>query len=523
MTSHGAAFSAAPLARPARRWNIPWHPVAVPVAFIFTVWSTASAQPVWLVRPLLATVATVLILTLALTTLLGDRDRGALASSALVVALVVDDLRVSALLAVVAVLIVAHGLLSRGRSTRLGPLLTRALSVLGAALLAVTLLSAGLAGSLTAAAEDYGHDLDRSGPANAVDPSAPDIYVILLDGYPGDDAAALAPEFDADAFPESLEARHFDVQRGSRTNYLVTRLVLASMLEGRHINQMEGLGPQRLASLDARALSRRIDDASLLHVLHEHGYEQVFVAAGWSHLGPRRVDRLVEPPQLNEFEVVLLRVSGIGRILATLTPNLLSDQARARLDETMAVASSIAAEPHDRPRFVFVHVPAPHNPAVFASDGRPVNGSPQSEIGTMDVPVMSREARIERTYEFSAYVGARTVELVDDILAAEDEPPVIVIMSDHGPGIDFDVSDPLGSDLDDRTSNFLAILSPGKPDLFPPGTTPVNVLSRVLNAYLGTALPLQPDTVWAWPTGSSVLELVAVDRSSLLGRAAGVR
>ena len=511
MTPPGSAITDTSALRPMRRWSIPWHPVAVPVAFILTVWTTASAQPVWLVRPLIATLATVMLLTLALATLLGDRDRGAIASSAIVVALVVDDPRVSALLVMFAGLVVANGLLSRGRAWRLGPVITRALSILAAALVAVTLFSAAVAGQFTAAIEDFGADLGRSRPAAHRVPAPPDIYVILLDGYPGDDAASLAPDFDADAFPTALEARQFDVQRHSRTNYLVTRLVLASMLNGRHINEMVDLTPQRLASIDARAISRRIDDAALLGVLHEHGYEQLFVASGWSHLGPRRVDRLVEPPQLNEFEVVLLRVTGIGNILAALTPDVLSDQARARLDETMRAGASIAAERHDRPRLVFVHVPSPHPPAVFSGDGRSVNGSPQSEIGTIDVHAMPRAERIQRTYEFSTYVGARTVELVDSILAAHDEPPVIVIVSDHGPGIDFDGQDPLGSDLDDRTSNFLAILSPGRPALFPPGTTPVNVLPRVINAYLGTSLPLQPDTVWAWRTGSSVLDLVPLD------------
>lgn len=518
MIAQGSATTSAPAARPTRWWSVPWHPVAVPVAFILTVWSTASAQPVWLIRPLVATLAAVLLLTLTLATLLGDRDRGAIASSAIVVALVVDDLRVSALLTAFAGLIVAHGLLTPRRTWRVGPFISRALSILGAALVGVTVLTAGVAGQLTAAVDDLGDDLERSRPSSALDPSAPDIYVILLDGYPGDDAASLAPGFDADAFPSALEARQFDVQRHSRTNYLVTRLVLASMLNGRHINDMAGLTPQRLGSIDARALSRRIDDAVLLQVLHEHGYEHLAVASGWSHLGPRRVDRLVEPPQLNEFEVVLLRVSGVGNILAALTPDVLSDQRRARLDETLRAGASIAAEPHARPRFVWIHVPSPHPPAVFSSDGRPVNGSPDSEIGTMDEAAMSPEATIERTFEFTTYVGARTVELVDSILAAADEPPVIIIVSDHGPGIDFNAQDPLGSDLNDRTSNFLAILSPGQPGLFPPGTTPVNVLPRVLNAYLGTSLPLQPDTVWAWPTGESILDLVPVDRGSLAGR-----
>jgi hypothetical protein len=136
---------------------------------------------------------------------------------------------------------------------------------------------------------------------------------------------------------------------------------------------------------------------------------------------------------------------------------------------------------------------------------------------------MSPEATIERTFEFATYVGGRAVELIDSILASAEEagaeePPVIIVLSDHGPGIDWDAQDPLGSDLNDRTSNFLAILSPGRAGLLPPGTTPVNVLPRVLNSYLGTSFPIQPDTVWAWPTGESILDLVPVDPATLVAR-----
>src|SRR4029079_14463170 len=75
----------------------------------------------------------------------------------------------------------------------------------------------------------------REPMAAAYDPAAPDIYVILRDGYPGDDAAELDPLFDADAFPDALEDRGFDVQRHSRSNYLLTRLTLATMFGNDHV------------------------------------------------------------------------------------------------------------------------------------------------------------------------------------------------------------------------------------------------------------------------------------------------
>jgi hypothetical protein len=90
------------------------------------------------------------------------------------------------------------------------------------------------------------------------------------------------------------------------------------------------------------------------------------------------------------------------------------------------------------------------------------------------------------------------------------------VLSDHGSGIGFDVHDTLHSDLEERTSNLLAVRAPGRPDVLPAGTTPVNVLPRLFNAYFGTQLPLQPDTTWAW-RGDSVLDLVEIRKDPTTG------
>ena len=71
----------------------------------------------------------------------------------------------------------------------------------------------------------------------------PDMFVYLVDGYPGATASAQAPWFDATAFPAALSERGFTVHDDSRTNYLLTRLVIPTMLEGRHVVDIAGLAP----------------------------------------------------------------------------------------------------------------------------------------------------------------------------------------------------------------------------------------------------------------------------------------
>ena len=85
---------------------------------------------------------------------------------------------------------------------------------------------------------------------------------------------------------------------------------------------------------------------------------------------------------------------------------------------------------------------------------------------------------------------------------------MIVVFSDHGTDVGWDDSTPMTSDLAERTSSFLATVTPGHPDLFQEPTTPVNILGTLTNAYMGTAVPRQPDVTFAYD--GSVLNVVPI-------------
>src|SRR4029079_1139173 len=100
-------------------------------------------------------------------------------------------------------------------------------------------------------------------------------------GYPGDDAAELEPSFDADAFPEALAERGFDVQRHSRSNYLLTALTLASMFGGDHIADAHALGPPYgPAAADYRRLRRFSEGGAGPRAPCEGGCERVAAPHG---------------------------------------------------------------------------------------------------------------------------------------------------------------------------------------------------------------------------------------------------
>ncbi len=65
--------------------------------------------------------------------------------------------------------------------------------------------------------------------------------------------------------------------------------------------------------------------------------------------------------------------------------------------------------------------------------------------------------------------------------------------------------------MNERTSNLLAVFSPGHPGLMPSGTTPVNVLVRILSAYGISNLPVQEDTIWSYQSPASITDVVQID------------
>jgi hypothetical protein len=235
----------------------------------------------------------------------------------------------------------------------------------------------------------------------------------------------------------------------------------------------------------------------------------MWISCGASHLDIRTVDRRIEAPGPSEFEVVLLQQSGLGAMLQVIDPSGFSQMIRDRMSAALQSAVDLAREPHERPRFVFVHVALPHPPTVLHEDGSAANDSPEATWDGVRREPESKELRRQRTFEQVTAVGRAAVAGIDELLAAAPRPPVVVVFSDHGTDIGFDPNTPLRSNLTERTSTILAALTPGRPGIFDAPTTPVNIIGTLTNGYLGTHVPRQPDTTYAYE--GSVLNVVPID------------
>jgi hypothetical protein len=465
------------------------YPAALPAAYVYSAWADSSIHHVHLLVPLLAVVVVSAALAAGLAALAGSQHLGSLAAAVLGLAAITSNAAAGVALCGLAALMVVIG---RVGDVQVGPTITRVATTI-AALFAILAVATSADRVWPRIQADFDPAL-RELPAAA---AGPDIYVILLDGYPGSRAAAsYDPSWDWSAFPESLEARGFEVLADSRSNYTRTDLAMASLFGMRHVTPLDPTpGASSLRSLLDRGPARQAIRAA--------GYEMTAISSGFAFVDVHSADRYIDPSEVGEFELALLRSTNAGRLLTLLVPDFAAEQQRRRIQSTFVALEGLAAEDGGRPRLTFAHVPAPHGPFVYRADGAALNeGLPAFYNYSPTVRGITRAETITRSLDQATFTADRTLRALDRILGA-DPSAVIAVFSDHGPGVDFHQEDPFGGGLEERVSNLMALRAPGDGPRLVAGTTPVNLLPLLFNAYLGTEIPFVADDTFAWPAGAT--------------------
>jgi hypothetical protein len=144
------------------------------------------------------------------------------------------------------------------------------------------------------------------------------------------------------------------------------------------------------------------------------------------------------------------------------------------------------------PLFVYAHIICPHPPIVFGADGEPVPAFAHEP--TMPRPWIRDEA-FKRNYRRQLdFISNKAAESVQAILSKSEEPPIIVLCSDHGSEFEIDWDHPENSNLPERMANFEALCLPGDTiKMVYPTMTNVNIFRVIFDYYFGANLPLLPD------------------------------
>jgi len=483
-------MSVAPKPEPRLRTVVPVFPIAMAVAWILQTFLGGGDPLVELWRPLLFTAVGAGLITGAAWIAGRGRPMTILVGGLFILLF----LKAWPLLGAVLAVAIWRGALviMRRRSGRPPLAVPAAVHIVSLAntfsliLLAVLVVSLALSGAVA-----FPPAAAARGTAGS---SAPNIYFVLLDGYPRQDSLE-ALEIDNTEFVAALSQRGFSVAARSHTNYHNTLLTLTSMLSGQYLADLPELAaaPGDFPA-EERLLHRTLNHARLLDDLRSHGYE---IIASPSPYGPAALlsaDVVMAHGSINHFDQRIVSRTFLGDLLSIVAPGLvdgwLQDATLSPIDDVESAATDQSGGPH----FMLAHVLSPHPPFLFDADG----DVPQVQacyvagcsLWTTERKVLgiSEPEYRHLLADQVEFINQRILDMADRIVA-DDPTGVVVLFGDHGIRFDAGVSA-------EYFRNFFAARTPGHEDLFPADVSPVNVLVAIENAYLGTTFPIRDYEAW---------------------------
>ena len=332
---------------------------------------------------------------------------------------------------------------------------TRFLNLTAAVLLAfpVASLASGLAAPLTRTQPDQtaamdevvDHLLPAGLPTEVGD--RPDVYYIILDGYPRRDAIV---DFDNTSFIRELERRGFYVASEAISNYDYSITSISSSL---NMSYLDDVGrPTPLTQDDLVEISQYHATGAILKGL---GYTYVHLGSGYLSTGRSPLADIsvsfspagtiidqgtdesggdnaakLKPITSGSFARALVQTTAlepiIGHHIATSELTSYRFESPRRLVEMFGFLS----DPIDvnGPKFVFAHLSKPRWPAAFDRHGNYVAPN-QSKIAFDD----QHDPSVPNAYIGQLiFVNSSVLRMVDGILRNQAEDPIILIAADHG-------------------------------------------------------------------------------------------
>ena len=345
----------------------------------------------------------------------------------------------------------------------------------------------------------FDQPLDLQSPQNGSQP--PDIYFLLMDGLGQPYYLEEHFRLNRKRLDGVLEQRGFKVLRHSQANYGQTALSLSATMNIGFLHELLYIPDPK--NFDRRILAGMVAENRVVRALKTIGYDLVTYPSGYPLTRMKDPDRrhnpLVDPTFLEYFVIE----DGILPLLQPLLGRGPADfsfaMRRNRLEYVFDhLADARAGIPENRPVFVFAHIMAPHPPFVFSRTGEALrsrntfsfaDGNHWYDIhGRDSIPYYIMYC------EQLTYVMKRLGEAVDAILASSPQPPVIIIMGDHGPGSKLHHEQIMQTDLDERFGIFNAWYTPPgvEVDLAEAGTA-LNTFPKLFNALFDAGYPEKPD------------------------------
>jgi hypothetical protein len=315
--------------------------------------------------------------------------------------------------------------------------------------------------------------------------TGPNVYLVLLDGYPRRDTLMNDMGIDNGPFEEALTQRGFDVYNDAHTDRRYTDLTLMALLTG----TTDGVPDDTAPASEVQWLIRRaLSAAQLPRLAQAAGYEWDVIDSPAGHV-TFSAGHHIQHGGVNTFEDNMLAESAFAPVVKAFLPYLLTDSLRAHFEES--VESLISLVDPDKHRLVLAHLFQPHLPFLWEADGTPTKvpffwpgvNIFAAQIETMGMSLADYSASTQGDL---TTLNPKLLAMVDAIVA-KDPGAVVVLFSDHGSRYSLDLK------TTEWYRSFLAARTPDHPNLFASEPVPTAILRTLLPIYVtGERIPPEP-------------------------------
>jgi hypothetical protein len=351
----------------------------------------------------------------------------------------------------------------------------------------------------------------------------PDIYYIILDGYARHDVMKNDWRFDDSEFEDGLRSLGFVIAECSQSNYPQTELSIPATLNMEWVPEM--CPDCKPGTKDFSQLWAATQHNAVRSFLENQGYTTVSFETGfpWSEwrdadhyfkADPSMVEKGSSTGQhLNAFEAMLTKTTALRPIIDIQTTDQKKNKGkqkasaldvdrfpnfmfRVRVLNTLAHMETASTE-IESPKLVYAHIISPHTPYVFGKHGEMID-LVDSEL--------SGDAYARAYTDQAYYVSMQVLALVRKIIETSDQPPIIIIQSDHGNS----------HERVDRLKNLSAFYLPyGRGQLVYPTITNINTFRILFDAYFNTNYGrLEDQSYLSYPEDPFKLEQVPVSANT---------
>ncbi len=322
----------------------------------------------------------------------------------------------------------------------------------------------------------------------------PDIYFIVLDGYARADVLRDQYRLPEDPLAKGLRDRGFFVAECARANYTQTLQSIGATLNMDYLQTRLRVDKNE----NSRAmLQEHMRENGAMETLKNLGYKTVSILSN-PELMPIKTDLSFagHPRSSRLTEEVVERTP----FFAGLKGGNANYSHAQKILGAYQLLDGLA--PSDSPRFVFVHIVAPHPPFVFDKDGNIVANFTHTSDGSHYMQEGGNPGLYKSQYRSQLqYIARRTLESIDKL---PRHSAILMIQSDHGPKSKLDYESIEKTDFSECLPILCAVSGPDEleANLYH-GISSVNTLRLVLGHLKKEDVLLLPDrsyyTTWSHP------------------------